>query len=455
MSKRCICQICTCGRHRCPHNPNPRVLDGPCTFSEYTQVYKAHAIEPRVSFKPEQVANFSSDPLDDQTTNKTDYIRHSVEKPYKKPAQIWQAPEGQFDALTNYEKEFTQKPLENVRSYKPEEAKKNLSKFEGEPTYQSDYIKWSVDPRQTSMAPLNTYKPNEAPFEGNTNYHNDYVKYQGQALTKSLKPLSVPIKSDAPFDDLTDYNSTYIRHPLQEKEVREKQVWQPNTAPLDDISNYKRDYIAKEASRITAFKPDNKPYQSDAAFDETTTHKIDYLPWSGDLRATQKVAEKYHKPEGQMVFDSTTHKDYPGYITELPVKIGPRYDFKPSQGPFDDTTNYNSDFKQRQSEKTETYKPISTYQPTDTPFEGIPTYKTDYMGRQGPMVKSYKPVDSGYKSGAPMDDMTNYKMEYIKRVVSPCPAMHLDNDARYMFSEQDEIGHKWFYATKNRVATQG
>ena len=108
-----------------------------------------------------------------------------------------------------------------------------------------DYIKWSVDPRQGSMAPANNYQPNEIPFEGNTNYQHDYIKHQSQGLTKSLKPLSAPIKSDVPFDGATDYNSTYIRHPLQQKEIREKQQWEPNTAPLDDMSNYKRDYIPK------------------------------------------------------------------------------------------------------------------------------------------------------------------------------------------------------------------
>ena len=57
-------------RHRCPHNPNPRVLDGPCAFSEYTEVYKPYDIQPRVSFKPNTEAKLSSDPLDDQTIHK-------------------------------------------------------------------------------------------------------------------------------------------------------------------------------------------------------------------------------------------------------------------------------------------------------------------------------------------------------------------------------------------------
>ena len=160
-----------------------------------------------------------------------------------------------------------------------------------------------------------------------------------------------------------------------------------------------------------------------------------------------------------MDFDSTTHKDYPGYIAEKPAKIAPRLDYKPSLGPFDDTTNYTNDFVPRPMVKTETFKPLASYQPMEVPFDGIPTYKIDYIPKKGDFTKSYKPVETAMNSGAPMDDMTNYKMEYIKRVVSPCPAINVEADSRYIFSEQDELGHKWFYNSsnflKNRVATQG
>ena len=159
-----------------------------------------------------------------------------------------------------------------------------------------------------------------------------------------------------------------------------------------------------------------------------------------------------------MDFDSTTHKDYPGYMADKPAKIGPRLDYKPSQGPFDGTTNYSNDFVPRPSEKTENFKPPAIYQPMDAPFDGIPTYKTDYIAKKGDLARSFKPLDGGYKSGAPMDDLTNYKMEYIKRVVSPCPASNLEADSRFTFLEQNtNTGHKWFYEAYKggKVATQG
>lgn len=380
--------------------------------------------------------------MDDLTTHKVDYIPHPLEKPYHHHGDTYKAPEGEMDMNTNYLMEFTKKPFEPVKAIRRDEVRKVPGKFEGEPTYQADYRKWGLQPRERVTADYN-YQPPTAPFDGNTNYQADFIPHAG-AQRQSMKPREAPRVSDQPFDDNTDYKQSYIKHPLQPREVKDKPIWKPNEAPLDDLSHYRKDYTPKEGyAKAQSCKPDAAPYKSTAPFEGDTTQKADFVPWDVQ-RPRQKEQEAYRKPEGEMDMNTTTHTDYVRKAMERQPMVRPQ-EARKATGKFDGTTNYQMEYqKWGLAERQKHVK--EAYVPNEAPFDGMPTYQRDYVQHQGTKAASMKPIDLGYSSNAPLEDGTEYKKEFTKKWVPPCPIPLLESgqDIGYTYREQDTVGHKWY-----------
>ena len=58
------------------------------------------------SFKPEGTAFRSSEPLSDNTTNRNDYIKWPMNKPFAHKPNEWMKPEGDMDLRTTTQIEF-------------------------------------------------------------------------------------------------------------------------------------------------------------------------------------------------------------------------------------------------------------------------------------------------------------------------------------------------------------
>ena len=137
----------------------------------------------------------------------------------------------------------------------------------------ADYREWEVQRREKVTAD-NTYRPSSAQFDGISHYTTDFIPHPG-APRQSMKPNEAATRTEQPFEDATDYRQSYIKYPLPPRELKEKTVWQPNTAKLDDLSIHRRDYTPKEgAGKMPTCKPDAKPFQSVAPFEGDTTQKV-------------------------------------------------------------------------------------------------------------------------------------------------------------------------------------
>ncbi|XP_009242682.1 stabilizer of axonemal microtubules 1 isoform X4 [Pongo pygmaeus] len=72
MKTKCICELCSCGQHHCPHLPT-KIYDKtekPCLLSEYTENYPFyHSYLPRESFKPRREYQKGSIPMEGLTTS--------------------------------------------------------------------------------------------------------------------------------------------------------------------------------------------------------------------------------------------------------------------------------------------------------------------------------------------------------------------------------------------------
>lgn len=451
MTKLCICQICTCGRHRCPHFPKRAPQgDGPCLLSEYNNRYVPHQMERREPFKPKHETIQSNQPIDDKTTHRVDYVPHALSKPFAREQLPYIRPEGNFEGLSTTHNDYTKKPIERPELRKPVDARRVPGKFDDATNYRDDYRKWpgGEKPKQTMKG---EYVPPEAPFEGMPTYMRDYIPHD--ALPRqSCKPFEAARQSDAPFDGRTEYRDDYIKHPLPERERKEKPTWAANTAPLDGMTNYMKDFVPKDHAKPNSFKPNAAPVHSDAPFDDGTIHRQDYQPWPMD-KPFHRQQDVYQPPQGEMEKLTTHNTDF----TRKPIeKVAARRppSGRKQPGKFDDHTNYREDYRKWAMGERPKMTMKGEYVPPGAPFEGRSNYQDEYVPRHSNPVKSMKPGDAGYASNAPFEDGTEYRNEYTKKDNPPCPVVLLETARTgFRFQEQDEVGHKWYETAQNGYRT--
>ncbi|KAF6037077.1 FAM154B [Bugula neritina] len=186
MVKKCICQICVCGRHRCPHRPFTAKGSGPCAFSEYHDEYKKKNGGKLPSFKPTHQPIKNSDPMSDKTTQRVDFIKHPGMRPVFRQPEQYIKPGGDIDTMTSYKKDYVPKDVAPPKAFRRDDARKVQGRFEGDPTYRSDYRKWALPEKKLYHDP-NLYKAPDAPFEGEPTYKSDYHKHPF-SMRQSLRP---------------------------------------------------------------------------------------------------------------------------------------------------------------------------------------------------------------------------------------------------------------------------
>ncbi|CAH1795778.1 unnamed protein product [Owenia fusiformis] len=447
MGKLCICQICTCGRHRCPHKPYGGGKKEPCTISEYANRYQKHPLTKLENFKPNNEPMHSEGPLEDKTTNRQDYIKHPLGDRPRPHVEDYRKPDGDMDMMTNYTKDYIKKPTERVRAIRKDDAPRVVGKFEGSPTYKNDYRQWQL-PNKMDRHQEPVWVPPNDKFEGTPTYKRDYIGYKSLP-TKSMKPDDVAFASADPFDDQTGYRKDYIKHPIEARKAKEKPVYNPNKAPLDDMSTFKKDYQGIQGPKMASCKPDSEAFQSSAPLEDATTMRDDYKKWSAQ-RPHQHVPDAYTKPQGEMDMNTNYTHDYRKHAMQ-PVKAARPQSRKSVPGKFEDATNYNNDY--RKWSMGERQKPTMKpdYVPPDAPFEGLATYKSHYVRHGGLPAASCKPDDKGFASDSPFNDNTMYRTEFIPKKQEPCPAVAVDNSGKYAFDNQDPRGHKWYRPTFESV----
>ena len=422
---------------------NKAPLDG---LSNYQKDYTPKDLLKTESCKPNAQAFQSGAPLDSDTTHRIDYKEWPMGRPFVREQLPYIRPEGNFEGTSTTHNDFTKKPIDRPEMRKPPSARKAPGKFDGATNYREDYRKWPGGdrPRPNMKA---DYIPNEAPFEGMPTYQRDYIPHDAFPRT-SCKPLETARQTNAPFDGSTEYRDDYIKHQLPEREKREKPKWAANTAPLDGMTNYMKDFVPKDPTKPNSFKPNAAPVHSDAPFDDGTIHKQDYKQWPME-RPYQREQQVYMPPQGEMEKNTTHNTDYTRKPMEKVTMKRPPSSRK-APGKFDDHTNYREDYRKWAMGDRPKQTMKGEYVPNGAPFEGRTNYQDEYIPRRGQPMRSMKPGDTGYSSNAPFEDYTEYRNEYTKKENPPCPAAILEtNQSRFMYQEQDDVGHKWYESKNN------
>ncbi|PVD19823.1 hypothetical protein C0Q70_20314 [Pomacea canaliculata] len=423
-------------------------------LTEYATTYHPHPLQKEKNFKPADNAQGSGEPLSDKTTNRVDYIKHPLDRPYVHQHEGYKRPPGEFDHLTSYTKDYPMKRSDPAKAVKIEGAKMTQGKFDGEPTYTSDYRKWDLG-KPKRYGPEAAWQPPRDKFEGQSTFARDYRPFN-EPRREAIRPNEAGRMSDAPFDSTTGYRVDYVRHPMAPKFMKEREKYKPAGVPMDGTTTFMRDFRGQMGERTKSFKPDNQVQGSGEPLDDLTTFKNDYRRWPAE-RPYHHLPDAYKKPDGDIDLN-TTHN-----LTYKPQPLQPHVAIKPKSahgdpGAFNGVTNYSTDYRPWEIDRVHP-KTRPGYQPNTAPFEGISTHAAHFGPKPLNPTASFRPGHGQVGSDAPFDDATMYRLEYTPKRVGPCPAAILDTgNATYRFIELDPRGHKLYqpvYTSVTELSTGG
>jgi hypothetical protein len=186
--------------------PNKAPLDD---LSNYRKDYVLKDASKMPSCKPDASAFRSDAPLEDATTNKTDYIKWPSERPHHHEPDTYRKPDGDFDFNTTHKYDYTKKAIERPIMYRPASRKRIPGKFDDSTNYNTDYRKWDGVHPPAQKKPLGYVAPGD-PFVGSSNYTDSFIPYN-MAPPRSMRPTDGGFQSNAPFDGHTEYKQEYIR----------------------------------------------------------------------------------------------------------------------------------------------------------------------------------------------------------------------------------------------------
>ncbi|XP_055956712.1 uncharacterized protein LOC130012554 [Patella vulgata] len=402
------------GRRRDEYQPPTETMD---SLSTNKQNFQGLTVAKRKSYKRDTEAFRSDEPIDDSTTSALDYKGYTAQRPEIKRQTGNLKPEGDMDIDTVNAQTYREFPLQKRVAKRPtsSDALKGTGNFEGYTGYNDVYREHKIVPRESMKK--NDYIPPEGKFDGETTSRLDYP---GQTVPKreSFKPSGDALKSDDPFDAYTGYKNTYVEHPLQPKQGRRRDEYQPPTETMDSLSTNKQDFQGLTVAKRKSYKRDTETFRSDEPIDDSTTSALDYKGYTAQRPEIKRQTGNL-KPEGDMDIDTVNAQTYREFPLQKRVAKRPTSsDALKGTGNFDGHTGYNDVYREHKIAPRESMKK-NDYVPPDGKFDGETTSRLDYPGQSVPKRQSFKPSGDALKSEDPFDANTGYKNTYVEHPLQP------------------------------------
>ncbi|XP_060054918.1 stabilizer of axonemal microtubules 1 [Erinaceus europaeus] len=447
--KKCICDLCSCGRHHCPHLPT-KIYDKterPCLLSEYTENFPLyHSYLPRDSFKPKMEYKKGSIPMEGLTTSRRDFRPHKVVplKTYH-PGQFVPSEEN-MDLITTYKQDYNPYPVCRVDPIKPRDNRRPCGdRMESLPTYKADYLPWN-QPRREIIRPDYRYRPETTRFENRTTHQDDY-SMKGMVNTRSCKPPAMPKLCNIPLEDLTNYKMNYVAHPLEKRFVHEPAKFRPCEIPFESLTTQRDAFQGLKGEPAKNLKPPGKVCAVDTPFANTTEFRDKYQAWpTPQIFSRAPVA--YVPPEEKMDLLTTVQSHYT-YPNGAPAQsCRPVFSLKKS-GHFESSTTTKDDYKQWTNKRNEPVKPIPQLNLPTEPLDCLTTTRAHYVPHPPTNTKSCKPSWSVPRGNIPVESKTTYTISFTPKDMGRCLASYPEPPG-YIFEEIDPSGHRIYRPVSQR-----
>ncbi|XP_071776939.2 stabilizer of axonemal microtubules 2 [Centroberyx gerrardi] len=452
MKKLCICEICSCGRHRCSHKPTAlygKGNSGTCVLTEYTEKFPMYeaVYNPPQTLKPKPELDHIRDKgrMDGTTIFKADFIPHEVKRrPGRQPVEYKPNP-AKIDLGTTYNQDFNPHEPQLFVPVRPKEKSYAVpAKLDTIPTYKDDFRQWELCKRELTR-PEHSYQPPSSKFGGSTTFQDDFVP-RAAAPRQSFKPANVAKSSDIPFDGVTSNQLAFVVHPVEPRFVKPQEAYRPSSQPLQDLTTNRLDYQGRPGELPQSCKPSNNKHSlavSSLPFQGSTENKDHFKEWPVSLPQLHKP-EEYTSPTGQMDLSTTTAAHYVRHQVQPFNPAKPHKPPKRSSAPFQTFTTMREDFQPwaAQARQPIAKKPEGIHRASGK-IEDLTTFRAHFTAHELRPSVSFKPSNEPMRSSAPMEDSTMYRSEFTPKRISVCPAS-FEAPPGYVFEESDDRGHKFF-----------
>ncbi|XP_036296051.1 stabilizer of axonemal microtubules 2-like [Pipistrellus kuhlii] len=254
MRSWCLCQICTCGRHRCPHGTT-RIYENSGAFcpttTEYLESYPTYGnVPPAQSLKPKPDAPEDRGQMEGITTFKSDYRPHEIVQQPRHLPEEYKPRSGDIDLHTTYRRDFNPYPAQPAAAVRPPERRQvQKGKLDTIPTYKDDYRAWELQ-KSRLYKPERAYQPPTVKFGNPTTFQEDFVPRAAPGPRQSFRPAAPAPgpAAAAPFLGLTSHRLDFVPHALGPRPApaRPRPARRPSPQPFRDQTSYSADFVPKK-----------------------------------------------------------------------------------------------------------------------------------------------------------------------------------------------------------------
>ncbi|XP_048583256.1 LOW QUALITY PROTEIN: stabilizer of axonemal microtubules 1 [Nematostella vectensis] len=282
MTKKCICQICSCGRHRCPHgssDPN-RVInkerEDKCSVTEYKGNYHRKSAQRGPFHRPRDLLHPEGD-IPDNTTSKTSYITHEVSPPKKKEPEKYVPNPNRFVTVSENKDHYrgSRAPPARMNPYlKGITMRVPSAQIQYMSTSHGDYRTWKPEPLE-KISRSKTYAPPEQPFNETSIHRQDFMRFNQPPRPTARQPDKIRMSGSM---DKTTTNLTYFtpkRSPPKMEKKRDEYV--APEQPFSSTSIFKTDYQDfRNAPKAAMYRPISDLFATDKPMQRETTKNADF-----------------------------------------------------------------------------------------------------------------------------------------------------------------------------------
>nr|XP_012807378.1 stabilizer of axonemal microtubules 1-like [Jaculus jaculus] len=454
LNRKCICDLCSCGRHHCPHIPTKiyEKTESPCHLSEYTEKYPYHhSYLPSESFKPKAEYHKGPVPMEGLSTTKRDFVPHkTVPVRYQQNDNLGLSQDN-MDFLTTYRQHYNHYPVCRVNAIKPRDNKNPCpDKMEYVPTYRAHYLPWRQE-RRPMICPPPNFLPGSGKFDHKTTHQEDFTR-KTLVETASYKPPFVRYLTNIPLEDETSYKASYVAHPIKKLPVHKAEDFKPCEIPFDGLTTHKDSYkgLTGEPAKMW-IPPPVRPLGPEKYISQHTEFRDQFQAWP-----TPKLVPKepipYDPPEGKLNLLTTVQADY-SYPNATPAKSCRPVPKIKKNGHFEGSSTTKDDYKHWTVPRREPVKPVIQVKFQTAPMDYMTTNRAHYVRHMPANTKSCKPVWTGPPENVPVEGQTTYSISFTPKKLEKCPASYSEPPG-YVFEEVNSMGHRLYRPISHTVTQQ-
>ena len=468
-ANRCICEICTCGRHHCPSAVHLQARYEPNLASAYKDHYPRHeASIVRAKAPPSNV--FSSDaPFEGQSTTATDFRGHGNAK----PAPLMR-PAPRSTVGGDEQRDFQSENASNYKSHGYARREASIpahtmhvsnEPFQGQGRSSEDYQRWSARPAeiikpQTNAAPTG---PDDRDFATSSG-----VSYnaKGYVARQPAIPFTSHVFENEPFQGESSMKSDF-----KQWNVRPSESFKPKFNPADQLKDdrqwgtEKQDNFNNKGSAgvIRRTAPPSQVLESAPFGDQKSVTKSDFRG-HGNAKPAPLMRPAPRSTVGgdeQRDFQSENASNYKSHGYARREASIPAHTMHVSNEPFQGQGRSSEDYQRWSARPAEIIKPQTNAAPTgpdDRDFatsSGVSYNAKGYVARQ-PAI----PFTSHVFENEPFQGESSMKSDFKQWNVRPSesfkpkfnPADQLKDDRQWGTEKQDNFNNKGSAGVIRRTA---